>query len=71
MSTIDKPRQKIKNQDSRSSVIGQFRRMGPYGPVYEVIAVAGPNTLTIRELESGRETSDYSIEHFNNDLHVA
>ncbi len=42
-------------------LIGSFRRFGTEGPVYEVIAQAGHDTIRILVVETG-ETLDYSTE---------
>jgi len=51
--------------------VGEFRRIGMYGPVYEVIGIASAEKIIIRELESQRVTRDYLITHFQNDIPVA
>lgn len=48
--------------------IGDMRRMGPFGPVYEVIAIENAEAITVRELQSERITQNYPIADFQNDL---
>lgn len=48
--------------------VGDIRRIGPYGPIYEVIAIESAEAITIRELESERVTRDYPIVEFQADL---
>lgn len=48
--------------------VGDIRRMGPYGPVYEVIAIENTEAITVRELESERITRNYPIAEFQSDL---
>ena len=69
MSTLTRsqPGQTAEASQNRPEV-GDFRRMGPFGPVYEVIAIESPESITIRELESERVTHDYPAAFFHSDL---
>jgi len=58
------PSQTDKNQPK----IGDIRRIGPFGPVYEVIAIDSPDAITIEEVESERITRNYPVVEFQTDL---
>ncbi len=42
-------------------LIGTFRRIGPYGPSYEVVAIIDEDTARIALLETGEEVQ-YSVQ---------
>lgn len=53
------------------SVIGQFKRFGPFGPAYKILAPVkhlndGDWLIRIHVLETGEET-DYRYSHLKND----
>ncbi|MGI9480221.1 MAG: hypothetical protein ACR2PI_26205 [Hyphomicrobiaceae bacterium] len=69
MSTLTKnqPTPRTDTQNERPKV-GDIRRMGPYGPVYEVTAIESSEAITIQELESERITHNYPVADFKIDL---
>jgi hypothetical protein len=58
-----------------SQIVGQFRRFGPFGPVYEVTGLGrlddtGARWLNIRIVESGEEL-EYPLADVQQDLFEA
>ena len=43
------------------SLVGQVRRFGPHGVLYEVLAVVAPDMARIRVLDTG-EVTDYRLD---------